>query len=141
MPPACLAAIKVAYKALPSPQVEDMRKHLKQLIVYTHRRLVQVCAGDGRLLRIDSTTPRSSILPLFTPHPRQLARYCQERGFIVRPIVAPTVPKGSERVRICLHAANTESQVDALARAIAAWVQSEEVLRKPGQRMGRNARL
>jgi len=41
---------------------------------------------------------------------------------MVRPIVAPTVPRGEERVRICLHAANTISEVDGLIRAMEEWV-------------------
>lgn len=44
----------------------------------------------------------------------------------MRPIVAPTVPKGSERVRICLHAGNTIGEVEGLVRAISTWVRVQE---------------
>ena len=41
---------------------------------------------------------------------------------MVRPIVAPTVPEGRERVRICLHAGNTFDEIEGLGRAVEAWV-------------------
>ncbi len=45
---------------------------------------------------------------------KKLASKIQEQGFDVRPILSPTVPKGKERLRICLHSFNTEEQVDNL---------------------------
>lgn len=41
---------------------------------------------------------------------------------MVRPVVAPTVPAGSERVRVCLHAGNTEEDVDRLVARIGEWL-------------------
>lgn len=49
---------------------------------------------------------------------RALANHLNARGFIVKPICSPTVPKGQERVRICLHGHNTVEQVDALIAAV-----------------------
>lgn len=49
---------------------------------------------------------------------RSLAKYLNKQGFIVKPICSPTVPKGQERVRICLHGHNTLEQVDALVAAV-----------------------
>lgn len=34
----------------------------------------------------------------------------------------PTVPKGTERVRICVHAGNTVEDVEALVEAVREWV-------------------
>ncbi|GAA5933809.1 aminotransferase class I/II-fold pyridoxal phosphate-dependent enzyme [Sporobolomyces koalae] len=67
--------------------------------------------------------PTSPIVPLLTSRPRPLSAFLKDRGFLVRPITYPTVPKGMERVRVCLHAANTIHQVEQLARAIEAWEQ------------------
>jgi hypothetical protein len=39
----------------------------------------------------------------------------------VRPITWPTVPKGKDRVRICLHAGNTKEEVDGLIDEILKW--------------------
>ena len=34
----------------------------------------------------------------------------------------PTVPKGKERVRVCLHAGNTTEEVNKLIAGIVSWV-------------------
>jgi 8-amino-7-oxononanoate synthase len=40
----------------------------------------------------------------------------------VRAIVPPTVPRGTERVRVCLHAGNTVEEIDGLVKRIGEWV-------------------
>lgn len=48
----------------------------------------------------------------------QFSRTLQDKGFDVRPILSPTVPKGSERLRICLHTHNTDEEILELCRHI-----------------------
>ncbi|MFT6210871.1 MAG: 8-amino-7-oxononanoate synthase, partial [Bacteroidia bacterium] len=49
---------------------------------------------------------------------RAVAAAMQNDGFDVRPIVSPTVPKGTERIRICLHEFNTEEEVKGLINSL-----------------------
>jgi 8-amino-7-oxononanoate synthase len=49
---------------------------------------------------------------------RAVANAIQNDGFDVRPIVSPTVPKGTERIRICLHEFNTEKEVKGLVKSL-----------------------
>ena len=42
---------------------------------------------------------------------KRAASIIQEAGFDVRPIVSPTVPVGSERLRICIHSFNTPAEI------------------------------
>ena len=49
---------------------------------------------------------------------RAVANAMQNDGFDVRPIVSPTVPKGTERIRICLHEFNTEEEVKGLVESL-----------------------
>jgi 8-amino-7-oxononanoate synthase len=44
---------------------------------------------------------------------------------MVRPIVSPTVPVGTERVRVCLHAGNSVKDVEGLVMAVEEWVRLE----------------
>lgn len=44
-----------------------------------------------------------------------------------RPITWPTVPKGKDRVRVCLHAGNTREDVERLVDGIVEW--AEEIVR------------
>lgn len=66
--------------------------------------------------------PTSPIISLRTSRPRQLASACQGDGFIVRAIMPPTIPEGKERVRVCLHAGNKETQIDGLVQTIQTWL-------------------
>ncbi|KAI1374432.1 PLP-dependent transferase [Hypoxylon crocopeplum] len=123
-----LASIDVVYDFLINGKSEPLQQHLWTLLRHTHRRLDALCAQlkpDRHVLRIQETPSKSPIIPVFTADPRGLADHCQRSGFMVRPIVAPTVPAGTERVRICLHSANTTMQIDGLCSAIKTWVQSQ----------------
>ncbi|HEY0667484.1 MAG TPA: 8-amino-7-oxononanoate synthase [Sphingobacteriaceae bacterium] len=42
---------------------------------------------------------------------RKIAATLRENGFEVRPVLSPTVAQGSERIRICLHVFNSESEI------------------------------
>ncbi len=42
------------------------------------------------------------------------AKLLQESGFAVKAILPPTVPAGSQRLRICIHAFNTREEIDRL---------------------------
>lgn len=55
-----------------------------------------------------------------------LSQQLIQAGLNVKPIRFPTVPKGKERVRICLHSHNTVEQVDMLIRIVEEWVKKEE---------------
>ena len=49
---------------------------------------------------------------------RQLAKRIQESGFDLRPLVFPTVQKGKERIRICLHTFNSPEEMEGLVEVI-----------------------
>lgn len=83
--------------------------------------------GPGvRFVEIPREMPQSPIFSLLTPEPRSLAKYCQDGGFVVRAIVPPTVPEGTQRVRVCLHAGNTFKEVEDLGERIRGWLEMED---------------
>ena len=49
---------------------------------------------------------------------KELVANIQNDGFDVRPVFSPTVPAGKERIRICIHAFNTEGEVEGLVRSL-----------------------
>lgn len=52
---------------------------------------------------------------------RALAHHLQQQGLDVRAVLAPTVPEGKERLRICLHAFNTLDEVNTLFECLYSW--------------------
>lgn len=108
--------------------VAQFQSDLQNNIVYFQSRCNEVGYNiDSSLLYIESNH-HSPIFSIRTRLPRELARYCQERGLIVRPIMAPTVPLGKERVRVCLHAGNTRQEMDKLLETIEKWAAQQHNL-------------
>lgn len=124
-----LTAIKVAYDWLEAGKTEDLSSHLHYLIRYTYTKLKSL-EQLTRSLRYDTfmlpdACPESAIIALMMDEPRQLAEFCQAAGFIVRAVMHPTVPRGTERVRICLHAGNTEHEIDAFVDRVRLWLEQK----------------
>lgn len=92
-----LAAIKCSYDLFPS--MENERLHLKRLI---------------SLFKHSST----QIQPVQNANPKQTAQKLSAQGFDVKALLSPTVQRGAEILRICLHAFNTESELAKLKRAL-----------------------
>ncbi|WGK66099.1 aminotransferase class I/II-fold pyridoxal phosphate-dependent enzyme [Croceiramulus getboli] len=51
-----------------------------------------------------------------------LSRKLKQQGFDVRPILAPTVPKGQERLRFCLHSFNSEAEITKVLTHLKAFL-------------------
>lgn len=49
---------------------------------------------------------------------KDLSFWLNEQGFAQKAMLPPTVPKGSERIRICLHATQTLNQIQAIQEAV-----------------------
>ncbi|KAI7881012.1 PLP-dependent transferase [Lichtheimia hyalospora FSU 10163] len=108
-----LASIKCAYDMLASGDTIPIQKHVHLL---TRRFRETIYLPMGTLL--PSASPIQGIVLNGNAPVRSLAKYLNKQGFIVKPICSPTVPKGQERVRICLHGHNTFDQVDSLVAAV-----------------------
>ena len=65
--------------------------------------------------------------PIFTYFPKKgedlkkMSEFLQESNLDVLPIYSPTVRKGEERLRICLHSFNSKSEIKKLAIKILAY--------------------
>lgn len=106
LPPASVRAIGAAYQLM--PQLGWERMQLRRLI----DRWRSAAIGYDRS---DSTTPIQVVIVPGNTAVKEVAGRLQAAGLDVRPILYPTVPRGSERLRIVLHSFNTEEEVDRLA--------------------------
>jgi 8-amino-7-oxononanoate synthase len=105
LPPSSILAIRAAYRLFPDMHTE--RRHLKALI---DRLQTAPIAWE----KLDSRTPIQGVVAPGNETIKALADKLQAAGLDIRPIMYPTVPKGSERLRIVLHAYNTTAEVDRL---------------------------
>ena len=106
------------------------REHIRRLVRNLHSRLQAMVASFVALdnsscpMRAPKECPPGPIFPIVVPgqNSRSLAAYIKGRGFGVNALSAPIVPPGGERIRICVHAENTELELDGLASAIEDWL-------------------
>jgi 8-amino-7-oxononanoate synthase len=105
LPPASVRAIADAYRLF--PKMKEERTRLRQLI----DRWKQASIGYERL---NSPTPIQVVIVPGNAAVRALAGRLQGAGLDIRPILYPTVPKGSERLRIVIHSFNTVEEIDRL---------------------------
>ncbi len=105
LPPASVRAIARAYALL--PRLDAERERLQLLIGRFRETPIA-------FKRLDSTTPIQVVIVPGNAAVKALAARLQEAGLDVRPILSPTVEKGTERLRIVLHAYNTEEEIDRL---------------------------
>lgn len=105
LPETSILAIRAAYAIFPGMQKD--RAYLRDLIDGFRKASVPYA-------RLDSTTPIQVVIVPGNEAVRELAGRLQGGGLDIRPILYPTVPKGSERLRIVLHAFNTVEELDRL---------------------------
>ncbi|PWT94858.1 MAG: 8-amino-7-oxononanoate synthase [Bacteroidetes bacterium] len=106
MPPLGAWAIQKAYDTF--PQMDEERKKLEELVgVFSNANIP--------FTKLNSESPIQVVIIPGNSEARFAASVIQDKGFDVRAILYPTVPKGLERLRIVLHAFNT---VEDLGRLI-----------------------
>ncbi|WVQ72394.1 hypothetical protein IAR50_001946 [Cryptococcus sp. DSM 104548] len=137
MPHSTVIALQCVWDILQGNEGEERRDKLMGIARYLHSLLDGLlattsprvlCLSPNPVIPFPSSSsqlpadPPTPILGLLTPTPHALAAFLLERGFIVRPVVPPTVPPGGERVRICLRADLGEDVVYRLVQTLRAWV-------------------
>jgi 8-amino-7-oxononanoate synthase len=109
LPPASIRALSAAYALLPRLGAE--RERLGRLID-------RFRSADIGFERLDSRTPIQIVVIPGNAAVRAVAEQLQAAGLDVRPILSPTVERGRERLRIVLHAFNTDEELDRLIEGL-----------------------
>ncbi|MEY2853916.1 MAG: 8-amino-7-oxononanoate synthase [Pseudomonadota bacterium] len=112
--------------ALPPAMAAGLREALRISVVEGWRRerlglLIARFRAGARALGLPLSNSATPIQPLVlgdTQRCLDASRALAERGFLVAAIRRPTVPAGTERLRVTLSAAHRESDVDALLEAL-----------------------
>jgi len=105
LPESGIAVIKEAYRIFPELNLE--RTHLQNLIAKFQNAAIH-------FKKLKSSTSIQVVIIPGNDAVKETAGFLQKNNFDVRPIVYPSVPKGSERLRIVLHSFNTIEEVVGL---------------------------
>ncbi|MDB5133174.1 MAG: bioF 2 [Mucilaginibacter sp.] len=100
-----VASVKMAYQRLQESASEVER--LKSNIGLFKKKI----KPDSNCPLLKSDSAIQCIVLKSNEKAKALAACLQDAGLDVRPILSPTVPFGSERIRICLHSFNTEGEI------------------------------
>jgi 8-amino-7-oxononanoate synthase len=106
-----IAAIKMAYKLLPLSGNNIQ-------ILHNNIQLFKSSITELNYDLLPSNSAIQCIIVGSNEKATQMAGQLQNAGFDVRPILSPTVQKGTERLRICLHSFNTFNEINLLAKTI-----------------------
>jgi 8-amino-7-oxononanoate synthase len=107
-----LVAIYQSYEML--RKQPELVKQLQERIKYFKENIIK----HPQLVFLENNSPIQSVIIKGNEAVKKTAAQLQQAGFDVRPIVSPTVPEGSERLRICIHAFNTKEQIELLCSTI-----------------------
>jgi 8-amino-7-oxononanoate synthase len=118
LPPWALVCIKCAYEMLPT--LEKERAYLGYLIGIFAQRLPHA-----------TPTPIQPIPCVGNADAKNLSDDLALHGFDVRPLLSPTVRRGKEIVRVCLHAFNKQEDVQALVDYLRGSVYVPSGLKRP----------
>ncbi|KAG0018815.1 hypothetical protein BGZ82_000321 [Podila clonocystis] len=115
-----LASIKSAYQMLIAGETVELVDKVRGLIAY-FRAHIQI----PEQMLLPSTSPIQGIVMDGNAKVNALSQRLIRAGLNVKAIRFPTVPKGKERVRICLHSHNTLEQVQRLITIVQECIQED----------------
>jgi 8-amino-7-oxononanoate synthase len=110
LPPHTYLQLQQTYKQLPDAE----RLKLFELIEYFRKSAVNYSGFSI----INSSSAIQAVLIGDVTKTLELSSYLLERGFFAKAVLSPTVPSGTERIRICLHSYNTKEEIDNLLNEI-----------------------
>ena len=114
--PEVIATLLAAYELLPSLV---SREKLRENITFFQQKIQEFEVKNTEKIRF--ILSESAIQGLIIPDNERLKKLSdslQSQGIGVKPIFSPTVPKGQERLRICLHSFNTKEEIEKLFKNI-----------------------
>ncbi|MFL1012468.1 aminotransferase class I/II-fold pyridoxal phosphate-dependent enzyme [Flavisericum labens] len=119
LPPHSLATIQSAYQEL--TKTKSSKKLDENITCFKS----DMIANNLYHLFIESQSAVHCCIISGNENVKSIAKNIQEKGFDVKPILSPTVPKGQERLRFCLHAFNNEQEISEVLKLLTTFVKHE----------------
>lgn len=125
LPPVVLLTMLTSLEALKSSfHARAQRNVLRRARELRHQLKVPPCPGVVAAQRCPSHWTLqygSPIVPYVLEEAKALAAFLQEHRLVVRGITYPSVPKGANRVRVCLHAQTSREDIQRLTALLQHW--------------------
>jgi 8-amino-7-oxononanoate synthase len=112
-----LAAIKVAYQLIKQTDVSPLQNNINLF------KSSFINSSNHPLINSDSAI--QCIVLGSNQKAKELAALLQVADLDVRPILSPTVAKGTERIRICLHSFNTAQEISLLTSTLNTFIHAK----------------
>jgi 8-amino-7-oxononanoate synthase len=116
LPPHSLATVHAAYHKLIET---ENRTQLHQNISFFKSEIIKNKLQD---YFIDSHSAIHCCVVSGNDKLKTISKKLKEQGFDVKPILSPTVPKGEERLRFCLHTFNSNEEITKVLQLLATFV-------------------
>ncbi|MBX7093955.1 MAG: 8-amino-7-oxononanoate synthase [Flavobacteriales bacterium] len=107
LPPVILEEIKIRFQKMET--MDEERSRLFKNVEFFKEQLVA-----SKLRHLKSNTAIQCVIIPGNHEVKRWSRYMHEKGYDVRPILSPTIPEGSERLRFCIHSFNCFEQIQNL---------------------------
>lgn len=112
LPPHSIATILAAYQELENTsQIQELQQKI-------HFFKQQITANNLQAFFTESDSAIQSCILSGNQRVKEISSALMENNFWVKAIVSPTVPKGKERLRFCLHAFNSEEKIKEVLKII-----------------------
>jgi 8-amino-7-oxononanoate synthase len=112
LPPHSVATIFSAYSELQS--TTEIRKLSDNIALFNREKMLR---GLKPIFVYSKSAIQSAIIS-GNEKVKTIASELQQMGFDAKAILSPTVPEGQERLRICLHSYNSETEITALLESL-----------------------
>lgn len=111
LPPHTIASILSFYTIIEEMEVSHMVENLRRLKknINVFKSLIPKAGLDAYFVHSVSAI-QCAVIP-GVERVKALSLKLQQRGYDVKPILAPTVAQGKERLRFCIHSYNTREQI------------------------------
>ena len=116
LPPHSLATIKAAYQQLVISNGSEKSQLLSN---------IQHFKTEVKRLNLNFIASNSAIHSCIITGNEQVKKVAEElyeKGYDIKPILSPTVPTGTERLRFCLHAYNSKQEITGILENLATFV-------------------
>lgn len=117
LPPHSISVLRGVYAFTRTEEARKARHTLWKRVKFFQRLSAQLLS-PAVLLPTNGKSPIQGVLRAGNQECVSLSQTLRKQGFDVYAIRSPTVPRGKERIRIIIHAHNTEDEIRRLVRAI-----------------------